>query len=291
LKNNGTGHLFRVEGKVAFVTGASYGLGKTFAEVLSAAGADVVLAARSMHRLQEVQSAIEQQGGRALAVRCDVTDPAEVDSTVAQACHRFGRIDILVNNAGQAGDAIAVPENLPHDLFEQTVNVNLLGTWYCCREVGRRMLSDGGGGSIINNASILGLGGARDLATAYQASKAAVINMTRNLALSWADRGVRVNAIAPGWFPSEMTAPVLGNQHFRKWAEDTCAMRRVGRLEELAGPLLFLASEASSFVTGQTLAIDGGTSASIGVARWHEDFDEFRATHMPNGVGRKISAS
>jgi len=290
VKSNGSQNLFRVDGKVAFVTGASYGLGKTFAEVLSSAGADVVLAARSLDKLREIQNVIEQQGRRALAVRCDVSESRQVESAVAEACERFGRIDILVNNAGQAGDAIAVPENLPNELFEQTVKVNLLGAWYCCREVGRRMLSDGRGGSIINNASILGLGGARDLATAYQATKAAVINMTRNLALSWADRGVRINAIAPGWFPSEMTAPVLGNQHFRKWAEDSCAMRRVGRIDELAGPLLFLASEASSFVTGQTLAIDGGTSASIGVARWHEDFDEFRAANMPNGVGRKISA-
>jgi NAD(P)-dependent dehydrogenase (short-subunit alcohol dehydrogenase family) len=179
VKSNGIQHLFRLDGKVAFITGASYGLGKNFAEVLSHAGAHVVLTARSLHKLHELQNAIEQNGGKALAIRCDVGEPADVESAVTEACQHFGRIDILLNNAGQAGDAIAVPENLPHELFEQTVKVNLLGTWYCCREVGRRMLSDGRGGSIINNTSILGLGGARDLATAYQATKAGVINIER----------------------------------------------------------------------------------------------------------------
>lgn len=152
------------------------------------------------------------------------------------------------------------------------------------------MLADGRGGSIINNASVLGLGGARDLATAYQASKAAVINLTRNLALSWSDRGVRVNALAPGWFPSEMTAGVLGNAHFHKWAADAAAMRRIGEPRELIGPLIFLASEASSFVTGQTVVVDGGISASIGIPRWDEAFDEFRATMIPNDLGKKIAA-
>lgn len=282
--------LFRVDGKVAFVTGASYGLGTTFAEALSAAGANVVLAARSLDKLRQVQASIESAGGKALAVRCDVTQPAEVESAVRKAWEHFGRVNILVNNAGQAADAGSVPENLPNELFEQTVRVNLMGVWYCCREVGRRMLADGRGGSIINNASILGLAGARDLATAYQATKAAVINMTRNLALSWADRGVRVNAIAPGWFPSELTAGVLSNPHFRKWAEDSSAMRRVGRPEELAGPLLFLASEASSFVTGATLVVDGGVSASIGVLRWPEEFDRFRADNTPGGLATRIGA-
>ena len=282
--------LFRVDGKVAFVTGASYGLGTTFAEALSTAGANVVLAARSVDKLRQVQAGIESAGGKALAVCCDVTQPAEVESAVSKAWKHFGRVDILVNNAGQAADAGSVPENLPNELFEQTVRVNLMGVWYCCREVGRRMLADGRGGSIINNASILGLAGARDLATAYQATKAAVINMTRNLALSWADRGVRANAIAPGWFPSELTAGVLSNPHFRKWAEDSSAMRRLGRPEELAGPLLFLASEASSFITGATLVVDGGVSASIGVLRWAEEFDRFRADNTPGGLAKKIGA-
>ena len=125
---------------------------------------------------------------------------------VAQAWNDYGRIDILVSNAGTAVDAGSMPEKLPNDIFEQTVRTNLFGVWYCCREAGARMLADGKGGSIINIASILGLGGVCDFPSAYQATKAAVINLTRNLACSWSDRGVRVT-IAPGWFPSEMTDP------------------------------------------------------------------------------------
>jgi NAD(P)-dependent dehydrogenase (short-subunit alcohol dehydrogenase family) len=210
---------------------------------------------------------------------------------VLAAQHRFGRIDILVNNAGQAAEAGIVPENIPDELFEQTVRVNLLGLWYCCRQVGRVMLNDGQGGSIINLASIMGLGGTRDLAGAYQATKAAVINLTRHLACSWADRGVRVNALAPGWFPSEMTAGVLGNPYFRKWAENLASMNRLGKPEELIGPLLFLASDASSFVTGHTLVVDGGVSAGIGVSRWPEEFDRSLAEIVPSNLARRIGAA
>jgi len=275
-------NLFRVDGRTAFVTGASSGLGVTFARGLASAGANVVLAARRADRLREVEDGIRALGGQVLSVKCDVTDENQVEEAVAVACERFGRIDILVNNAGQVVDGGSVAENLPHDLFRQTMDVNLTGTWYCCREVGRRMLVDGGGGSIINISSICGIAGLHDFPVAYQASKAAVINLTRNLALTWADRGVRVNAIAPGWFPSEMSDPVLGQSEFRVWAEQGAAMNRIGDPQELVGPLLFLASDASSYVTGQTLAVDGGTSAGIGVVRPPDIF------RRPDEAGQKI---
>ncbi len=288
-------NLFRLDGLTAFVTGASSGLGVTFAEGLAAAGANVVLAARRTDRLAAVEAKIRQSGANVMSVKCDVTNAAQVEFAVTTACDHFGRVDILVNNAGHAADGVAAPENLPNELFNQTMATNLSGTWYCCREVGRRMLADGQGGSIINIASIAGLAGVADLPLAYQASKAAVINLTRSLAVSWAERGIRVNALAPGWFPSELTDDLLGNPEFRAWAEDGAAMKRLGNPQELVGPLLFLASDASSYVTGQTLAVDGGTSAAIGVSRQPENFTRLKEQLSPMakkiGVERSSAAA
>jgi NAD(P)-dependent dehydrogenase (short-subunit alcohol dehydrogenase family) len=281
-------NLLRVDGRTAFVTGASSGLGIVFAEALAEAGANVVLAARREDRLQEVAARIEKTGKKALVVRCDVGDPAQVESAVDKAWKHFGRIDIVVNNAGIADDAAAVPEKLPDHLFEATMRVNLFGTWYCARSAGARMLADGGGGSIINISSIAGLAGCPDFPVAYQASKAAVLNLTRNLACSWADRGVRVNAIAPGWFVTEINEAILANPDFKAWAGAGAALNRIGEPKELVGALLFLASDASSYVTGQTIAVDGGTSASIGVSRMPNSFVQGRAQASPNGMGQKV---
>ena len=280
--------LFDLTGKTAIVTGASYGLGVTFAQTLSGAGANLVLAARSSDKLEAVSQEINSAGGTALAVTCDVSDPAQVQAMSEKAMERFGRVDILVNNAGVAADGGAMPERLPNELFELTVRVNLLGLWYCCQEVGKLMLRDGKGGAIINIASIAGLNGVKDFPPAYQATKAAVINLTRNLACSWADRGVRVNAIAPGWFPSEMTAQWFDIPVFLEWARKMAPMARTGETDELAGPLLFLASDASSFVTGHTLAVDGGLSASAGASPWPKEFYQVLAENMPEDLGKPI---
>ncbi len=283
--------LFDITGKTAIVTGASSGLGVTFATVLAERGANVVLAARRTERLEEVAGKIVQGGGKAISVTCDVSDSAQVKHMVATAVERFGRVDILVNNAGQVVDGGPVPERLPDELFEQTVRVNLLGTWYCCREVGAHMLRDGKGGSIINISSIMGLGGQQNIAPAYLSTKAAVINLTRTLACSWGDRGVRVNAIAPGWFPSEMTEPYFAAPAFFERIKGQAAMRRVGDPSELAGALLLLASNASSFMTGHTLVVDGGLTASVGAAPFSEEvFAEF-ASAVPNGLGERIMPS
>ena len=280
--------LFRVDGRTAFVTGASSGLGVIFAEALAAAGANIVLAARREDRLHELAKCIERSGGKALPLRCDVADPAQVEEAVARACARFGRIDILVNNAGIVAEGLAVPEKVPDAAFEQTMRVNLFGTWYCARSAATRMLADGRGGSIINISSIAGLAGAPDFPLAYQVSKAAVLNLTRNLAVSWADRGVRVNAIAPGWFLTEINEQVLAHPDFRKWAESGAALNRIGEPKELIGALLFLASDASTYVTGQTIAVDGGTSASIGVSRLPDSFKTMVAEQMPDGMAQSI---
>lgn len=281
-------HLFRLDGRTAFVTGASSGLGVTFAEALAAAGANVALAARREDRLHEVAKRIADNGANALVVRCDVSDAQQVESAIAQACETFGRIDVLVNNAGIVAEGPAVPEKVSHEAFEQTMRVNLFGVWYCTQAVARRMLADGRGGSIVNISSIAGLAGVPDFPVAYHSSKAAVLNMTRSLACSWADRGVRVNAIAPGWFLTEINERVLAHPDFRRWAEEGAAMNRIGKSEELIGALLFLASEASSYVTGQTITVDGGTSASIGVSRMPESFRQLVANQMPDGIGQQI---
>ncbi len=281
-------NIFNIAGKTAIVTGASYGLGATFAEALAVAGANVVLSARSKDKLEEVALRITDKGGSTLVAPCDVADAAQVRQMVADAWQYFGRVDILVNNAGIAADSGIVAEKVPDELFEQTIRVNLTGVWYCCREVGARMLGDGKGGSIISIASMMGLSGQRDLSPSYQASKAAVINLTRNLACSWGDRGVRVNAIAPGWFASEMTGPLFAMPGFSEWVNGLAALKRVGDAKELIGPLLFLASDASSFVTGHTLVVDGGYSAGIGSTSFPDGVYETLAAGMPNGLGKHI---
>src|SRR5258708_14693278 len=259
---NSIAKLFDLSGKTAIVTGASYGLGVTFATALAEQGANVVLAARSVDKLEQLRDQLARSGRQALAVKCDVSDPHDVQALIQCAAKHFGRVDIMVNNAGIVPDAGMLPERIPYDVFEQNVRVNLLGTWYGCRQVAQVMLADGKGGSIINNASIAGLNGLGNFPSAYQAVKAAIINLTRNLACSWADRGVRVNALAPGWFPSEMTAGAFSVPSFLEWARKMAPMGRIGRPEELAGALLFLPPEVSSFGTGPTLA-----EASGGMAR------------------------
>ena len=255
---------FSLEGKTAFVTGASYGLGVGFARALAEAGANIVLAARSVDKLTDVAAQLDGLGVKTLVQHCDVTDPATVKAAVAAAWETFGRVDVLVNNAGFVAETGIMPERIPDEMFAQTMNTNVNGLFTCCREVGSRQLADGKGGSIINIASIAGLGAQPHFPSAYQASKAAVINLTKNLAASWASRGVRVNALCPGWFPSDMTAPFFGLPDFWARIEAMSPMGRVGTERELDGAIVFLASNASSFMTGSTLTVDGGISSTIG---------------------------
>jgi len=280
-----------VKGRTAIVTGASSGLGVHFAKVLAGAGANVVLAARREDQLAQVAKEIEGDGGTALAIRCDVADPTGVKEMVAAAFDRFGTVDILVNNAGVSAEAGMMPERVTDELFAQTISVNLNGTFSCCREVAARLLAAGGKASIINVASVAGLGGVQNFPPAYQASKAAVINLTRNLAVSWADRGIRVNALCPGWFPSEMTAAWFAAPQFLQRFEDAAPVRRVGELSELDGPLLFLASDASNFVTGQALVVDGGLSAAVGNTPYTDELYDLTAAFMGEPGTRIVPGS
>lgn len=281
--------LFDLTGKTALVTGASYGLGVTFAEALAGAGAAVILSARSAEKLEAAAGKIRETGGSATVAACDVADAAQVESMVAAQWERAGRIDILVNNAGVA--EMGVPERVPNEAFAKTIDVNVMGVWYLARAVGRRMLADGRGGSIVNISSICGLTGMPNHGPAYQASKFAVVGLTQNLAVSWGDRGVRVNAIAPGYFPSEMTSKLLHAPSFEKWVSGNAALGRPGRPEELAGALIYLASDASSFVTGQVLAVDGGWTAAGGANNLPEELLEKWDRKMPGDLGKRIGVA
>lgn len=248
--------LFDLTGRVAVVTGASSGLGVTFAEGLAAAGAGIVIAARRTDRLESLRKNLEARGSKALAVACDVSNEASVDGLVGATLERFGRVDVLVNNAGVAHVKPALDE-APED-FKKVLDTNLVGAFTCAQRFGRVMVENGKG-SIINIASILGFVGIGLVPQAsYTASKGGLVNLTRELATQWARLGVRVNAIAPGWFPSEMAADMVQTEDGQKFIRRRTPMGRAGSPEELLGVLLLLASDASSFMTGQTIAVDGG---------------------------------
>ncbi|MBN9743945.1 short-chain dehydrogenase [Amycolatopsis sp. A1MSW2902] len=247
--------LFRLDGKVAVVTGASSGLGAGFALALADAGADLVLAARRTELLDRTRAAVAERGRRALAVATDVRDPRQCDRLVEAALAEFGQVDVLVNNAG-IGTAVPALREEP-DEFRKVIDVNLNGAYWMAQACGRAM---GPGSSIVNVASVLGLIKSYVPQAAYAASKAGLIGLTRDLAQQWSGRkGIRVNALAPGYFQSEMTAEVP-SEGLAEFIRSTSPLARMGEQHELDAAMLFLASPASGYVTGTTLAVDGGMS-------------------------------
>lgn len=246
--------LFDLTGEVAVVTGASSGLGRRFAEVLAANGAAVVLAARRADRLQALQRQIEQAGGRALALAADVSDRDAMRRTYAAAEAAFGTVTILVNNAGVAHADRAV--EMPETEWRRVLDVNLDSVFLWAQEAARRMLAAGKRGSIINIASVLSFGVTKGT-IAYNVSKAAVAQLTKSLALELAFKGIRVNAIAPGWIVTEINREYLESEKGASLTRDIPA-GRFGEERDLDGALLLLASDAGRYMTGATVLVDGG---------------------------------
>lgn len=246
-----------LEGKSAIVTGASKGLGREIALTFAREGATVGIFARSQDKLEEVKKEIEREGGKAVALPGDVCNYEDVKKAVERFIKEAGKIDILVNNAG-IGEVIPFLEMEEKD-WDRTINTNLKSAFFFTKEVGKYMV-ERGGGRIINIASINGIKGEGNL-TAYCAAKAGLIGFTKALALEWAAKGILVNAVAPGYFVSEMTREAIEDPEMRERLIRRIPLKRFGMVEEIVGIVLYLASDMSSFVTGSVFVVDGGETA------------------------------
>ena len=251
--------LFRLDGRVAFVTGASSGIGATLARALAAAGASVALVARRLERIESLAAAIEAEGGRALPVVLDVTDRAAIPAAFDAVERRFGIADVVINNAGMAEPSLFL--RMDAGALERTMATNFTAPWHIAAEAARRMIAADRPGSIINVASVLALGNAPGY-SAYSASKGALVQMTRSLALEFVRHRIRVNALAPGWFISEMNADYFASDKGKAYIQ-RMPPGRTGELHELVGPTLLLASDAGSYVNGVVLPVDGAHHAAL----------------------------
>ena len=247
--------LFDLSGRVALVTGGSRGIGKEMAEGLAEAGASLMLCARREEWLVETVTEFREKGFTVEGMLGDVSKPEEAERFVGGTVARYGRIDILVNNAGISWGAM--PEEMSLEKWQKVIDVNLTGCFLMAQAAGRVML-EAGSGSIINIASIAGMTSSANgpFYAGYVASKAGLIGLTRELAASWGRKGIRVNAIAPGYFHSRLADPVI--DIYERWVQENSVLPRVGDEGELKGAAVFLASDASSYVTGQTIVVDGG---------------------------------
>ncbi|MDG2303205.1 MAG: glucose 1-dehydrogenase [Candidatus Binatia bacterium] len=247
---------FRLDDRVAVVTGASSGFGARFARILAAAGAKVIVTARRADRLEQLVSEIDG----ATAIPCDLTVPSEAERLAQEALALHGHVDVLINNAGATdGPARAQSESL--DEFRRVVDINLNAVFHLSRLLAPSMI-ERGRGVVVNVASVHGfVASAPNTQAAYVASKGAVVALTKELALQWAKKGVRVNAIAPGYFETEITADMFADERSLSWIQRNTPLGRPGEIHELDGALLFLASDASSYVTGTTFLVDGGWTA------------------------------
>jgi NAD(P)-dependent dehydrogenase (short-subunit alcohol dehydrogenase family) len=251
--------LFELDGKKAFVTGASRGIGQAIAVALAEAGADVALVARSADGLAQTAAGIEAAGRRAVIIPADVTSEDEVNAAAARAIAELGQVDIVINNAGGNNFMVGF-EDLRLAGWEKIMRLNLTSAVYVCHALARHLL-DRGQGSVINVASVAGLLSAPTL-SAYGAAKAGLVSLSRTLAVEWGGRGVRVNALCPGWTATDLNRELWENPDASALTIASVALHRWGRAEEMTGPAVFLASEASSYMTGQVLVVDGGQTAT-----------------------------
>lgn len=247
--------LFDLTGKTAIVTGGSRGIGVEMAEALAEAGANLMLCARREEWLIETVEAFREKGFTVEGKTCDVSKESDVQTVVDETIERFGRIDVLINNAGISWGAM--PEEMPLAQWQKVIDVNLTGCFLMAQIVGREMLKNNSG-SIINIASIAGMTSSANgpFYAGYVASKAGLIGLTRELAASWGRKGIRVNAIAPGFFHSRLADKVI--DIYERSIQETNVIPRIGEEGELKGATVFLASDASSYITGQTIVVDGG---------------------------------
>lgn len=251
--------LFDLTGKTAIVTGGGRGLGAQIAEGYAEAGANVVVCSRKIEACEETAARLSDLGVKALALKCDITSPDDVQLVVEETLAEFGSIDILVNNSGATWGALA--EEMPLEAWEKVINVNVTGTFLMSQAVGKVMIGQKSG-KIINIASVAGLGGTdpRVMNTiGYNTSKGAVITMTKDLAVKWGQHNINVNAIAPGFFPTKMSKVII--EHGKNPILEATPLRRFGSDDDLKGAALFLASNASNYITGNVLIVDGGTHA------------------------------
>lgn len=255
-----THNPFDITGRVVLVTGAGRGLGATLAEGFGAVGARVALCDQHEETAHATATRIREAGGSASGYGCDISDAAQVSAVVERVTAEYGTLDVLVSNAG-----INIPkpaEELTPEEWSRIIGVNLTGTWLCCQEAGRVMLQQGAG-CIINICSTHGhVGSYVHKASAYNASKAGVINLTRSLSLEWGERGVRVNGISPGPLATELMKTRLANPDYVRKFLERMAIKRIGEPQDIVGAALFLASPAAAWVTGQILAVDGGWLAA-----------------------------
>ena len=246
-------NVFRLDGKIALVTGASSGIGAQTVKLFSSLGAKVIAAARREDRLQDLAN----QYPDVMAVRCDVGVEADCKNLVDTIINEYGKIDILINNAGISDPIPALEEDL--DQFKRVIQIDLISCFHLAQLCAQHMETQETGGAIVNVASIHGfVGSSPNNQPGYTAAKGGLINLTRELALEWARHGIRVNAIAPGYISTELTDEMIAGESGRKWIERNTPMRRPGEVNELDGAMLLLASDAGSYITGETIAIDGG---------------------------------
>jgi NAD(P)-dependent dehydrogenase (short-subunit alcohol dehydrogenase family) len=245
---------FDLTSKVALITGGGRGLGRTFATALASAGADVAVAGRTRSDLDATVAAVNACGRKSLCITADVTDPEQVESMLAATVERFGHVDILVNNAGINIRKPVLEYGLED--WDAVMSLNLRGYFMVAKAVGRHMV-ERGYGRVINVTSILGAIGLPNQA-AYASSKGAITQLTKVMAIEWARSGVTVNCIAPTYFETDLTRPLYQDPERKSFIEDRTPMGRWGQPEELAGAIIFLASDASGFITGQSLVVDGG---------------------------------